>query len=127
MSGDLADPGKSIPLGTFLAVGISIVVYFAVASCLRGPCPTTILSSDYAAMKSVSAVGLFIDAGVIAATLSSAMASFMGAPRILQSLSADRIFSVLTPFAKVSEPSGNPRRGVLLSAGIAFVTIAWGS
>jgi amino acid transporter len=126
MSGDLADPGKSIPLGTFLAVGISIVVYFAVAVLFAGAMPNHVLSSDYGAMKSVAAVGFFIDAGVIAATLSSAMASFMGAPRILQSLSADRIFSVLKPFATVSEPSGNPRRGVLLSAGIAFVTIALG-
>lgn len=126
MSGDLADPGKSIPLGTFLAVGVSIVVYFAVSIIFAGALPNRILSSDYGAMKTVSAVGFFIDAGVIAATLSSAMASFMGAPRILQSLSADRIFSVLTPFAKVYGPLGNPRRGVLLSAGIAFVTIALG-
>jgi len=126
MSGDLADPGKSIPLGTFLAVGISIVIYFAVAVLFAGSLPNSVLSSDYGAMKTVSAVAFFIDAGVIAATLSSAMASFMGAPRILQSLASDRIFSLLTPFAKVSEPSGNPRRGVLLSAGIAFVTIALG-
>ena len=126
MSGDLADPGKSIPVGTFLAVGISIVVYFAVAVLFAAAMPNNMLSADYGAMKTVSAVGFFIDAGVIAATLSSAMASFMGAPRILQSLAADRIFSVLTPFAKVSEPSGNPRRGVMLSAGIAFVTIALG-
>ncbi len=126
MSGDLANPGKSIPMGTFLAVGISIVVYFSVAVLFAGALPNAILSSDYGAMKTVSAVGFFIDAGVIAATLSSAMASFMGAPRILQSLAADRIFSMLTPFAKVSAPSGNPRRGVLLSAGIAFVTIALG-
>ena len=126
MSGDLADPGKSIPVGTFLAVGISIVVYFAAAVLFAAAMPNNLLSVDYGAMKTVSAVGFFIDAGVIAATLSSAMASFMGAPRILQSLAADRIFSVLTPFAKVSEPSGNPRRGVLLSAGIAVVTIGLG-
>jgi amino acid transporter len=126
MSGDLANPGKSIPIGTFLAVGISIVVYLSVAVLFAGALPNTILSSDYGAMKTVSAVGFFVDAGVIAATLSSAMASFMGAPRILQSLAADRIFSMLTPFAKFSGPSGNPRRGVLLSAGIAFVTIALG-
>ncbi len=126
MSGDLAAPGKSIPLGTFMAVGISIVVYFAAAVLFAAAMPNNMLSVDYGAMKAVSAVGFFIDAGVIAATLSSAMASLMGAPRILQSLSADRIFSVLTPFAKVSEPSGNPRRGLLLSAGIAFVTIALG-
>lgn len=126
MSGDLANPGKSIPLGTFLAVGISIGVYFSVAVLFAAATPNHILASDYGAMKSISAIGLFIDAGVIAATLSSAMASFMGAPRILQSLAADRIFSVLTPFAKVSQPSGNPRRGVLLSAGIALFTIVLG-
>ena len=126
MSGDLADPGKSIPAGTFMAVGISIVVYFAVAVLFSAAMPNAGLSSDYGAMKRVSAVGFFIDAGVIAATLSSAMASFMGAPRILQSLAADRIFSVLTPFATVSQPSANPRRGVVLSAGIAFATIALG-
>jgi amino acid transporter len=93
MSGDLADPGKSIPVGTFLAVGLSIVVYFCVAVLFAAAMPNSRLSADYGAMKTVSAVGFFIDAGVIAATLSSAMASFMGAPRILQSLAADRIFS----------------------------------
>lgn len=126
MSGDLADPGKSIPLGTFWAVGLSIVVYFSMAILFAGAVPNNILATDYGAMKTVSAVGFLIDAGVIAATLSSAMASFMGAPRILQSLAADRVFSVLTPFAKGSEPTGNPRRGVLLSAAIAVVTIALG-
>ncbi|MDF1590661.1 MAG: hypothetical protein P1P89_04020 [Desulfobacterales bacterium] len=33
MSGDLKDPGKSLPLGTLLAVGISILVYFLVRRC----------------------------------------------------------------------------------------------
>jgi len=64
---------------------------------------------------------------VIAATLSSAMASFLGAPRILQSLAADRIFPFLLPFAKGAGPAGNPRRGVLLAAGIALLTISMGS
>jgi len=36
MSGDLKDPGKSLPLGTFAAVGISIVVYFLAAVVLGG-------------------------------------------------------------------------------------------
>lgn len=126
MSGDLADAGKSIPLGTFSAVGLSIVVYLTVAVLFASALPNTALSTDYGAMKKISVMGVFIDAGVIAATLSSAMASFMGAPRILQSLAADRIFSVLTPFAAVSGPTGNPRRGILLCAAIAFVTIALG-
>ena len=126
MSGDLADAGKSIPLGTFSAVGLSIVVYLTVAVLFAAALPNATLSTDYGSMKKISAMGFFIDAGVIAATLSSAMASFMGAPRILQSLAADRIFSVLTPFAAVSGPTGNPRRGILLTATIAIVAIALG-
>ncbi len=126
MSGDLADAGKSIPLGTFLAVGLSIAVYFSVSVIFAAARPNAVLAGDYGAMQAIAQIGIFIDAGVIAATLSSAMASFMGAPRILQSLAADRIFSVLTPFATVSGASANPRRGVLFSAGIALATIALG-
>ncbi|MDF1590662.1 MAG: hypothetical protein P1P89_04025 [Desulfobacterales bacterium] len=77
-------------------------------------------------MKRVSLARFLIDAGVIAATLSSAMASFLGAPRILQSLAADRIFPFLLPFAKGSGPANNPRRAVLLSLGIALATTGLG-
>jgi hypothetical protein len=77
-------------------------------------------------MNHVAYFGSLIWAGVIAATLSSAMASFLGAPRILQSLAVDRIFPFLTPFAKGYGPTENPRRGVLLSAGIAYATIILG-
>jgi amino acid transporter len=126
MSGDLKNPGKSLPLGTLLAVGISIVVYFSAAVLLAGTLPNTILTSDYTAMKRVSLAGFLIDAGVIAATLSSAMASFLGAPRILQSLAADRIFPFLVPFSKGAGPANNPRRAVLLSLVIAVATIGLG-
>ncbi|SLM31955.1 Amino acid permease-associated region [Desulfamplus magnetovallimortis] len=126
MSGDLKDPGKSLPTGTFLAVAISIVIYFSVAVIFAATSTTEILSVDYSAMNKISRWGFFIDAGVIAATLSSAMASFLGAPRILQSLAGDRIFSFLIPFAKGFGPSQNPRRGVLLSGLIAIITIALG-
>ncbi|MDJ0961949.1 MAG: amino acid permease [Acidimicrobiia bacterium] len=127
MSGDLRDPGRSLPLGTFAAVGLSIVVYFSVAFLLAGNAGSQELIDNTGIMNSVAAFGPLIDAGVIAATLSSAMASFLGAPRILQSLAADRIFPFLTFFAKGHGPTKNPRRGVLLSLGIALATIAIGS
>ncbi len=127
MSGDLKDAGRSLPLGTFMAVGVSIGVYFVAAVLFSAALPQTILRSDYSAMGTVAIFGVLITAGVISATLSSAMASFLGAPRILQSLAADRIFSFLLPFAKGFGESNNPRRGVLLSAGIALVTIGLGN
>ncbi len=126
MSGDLKDPGKSLPLGTFLAVGLSMAVYFGVAVVMGAAAPRDVLAGDYGAMRRVAFSGFLIDAGVIAATLSSAMASFMGAPRILQSMAGDKIFPFLVPFAKGHGPTGNPRRGVVLSAGIAFAAISLG-
>lgn len=126
MSGDLKDPGRSLPMGTFLAVGVSILVYFGAALLLAGNLPLADLSGDYRSMNRVAWLGFLIDVGVIAATLSSAMASFLGAPRILQSLAKDRVIPILNPLAKGSGPMDNPRRAVLLSLGIALVTVALG-
>lgn len=126
MSGDLKDPGKSLPLGTFSAVGLSIIIYFGVAIVFAGAMPNDLLMRDYGAMKRVASISFLIGTGVIGATLSSAMASFLGAPRILQSLSGDRIFPFLLPFAQGVGPTNNPRRGVLLSTAIAFATIGLG-
>ncbi len=126
MSGELRDPGKSLPLGTFAAVGVSAVIYLALAVVFAGTLPRDVLLTDYHAMRGVALAPWLVGAGVIAATLSSALASFLGAPRILQSLAADRVFPVLNPFAKGHGPANNPRRGVLLSLAIAFGTIALG-
>lgn len=126
MSGDLKDPAKSLPLGTFLAVGISIFIYFSVAIVFAGVVPAEELSRNYQAMNNVASIGWLISAGVLAATLSSAMASFLGAPRILQSMAQDRIFPFIVPFAQGAGSTNNPRRGVLLSAVIAFATVGLG-
>ena len=126
MSGDLKEPSRSITLGTFAAVGISIVIYLSVAVVFAAVLPKEALSRDYGAMKHVAVVGWLISAGVIAGTLSSAMASLLGAPRILQSLAQDRIFPFLLPFGQGTGSTQNPRRGVLLSAGIAMGTVGLG-
>ena len=126
MSGDLKNPGKSLPLGTFMAVGVSLVVYIGVAVVFAGTSTNAELVADYGAMRRVAGMPWLVNAGVIAATLSSALASFLGAPRILQSLASDRVFPLLGFFAAGHGPTNNPRRGVLLSAGIAYGTIALG-
>jgi len=69
MSGDLKSPGKSLPLGTFIAVGLSILVYFFVILILAGVLPNRELAEDYQAMHRVAKYGFLIDAGVIAATI----------------------------------------------------------
>ncbi|MDJ0924402.1 MAG: amino acid permease [Acidimicrobiia bacterium] len=127
MSGDLRDAGKSLPRGTFAAVGLSTIVYVSVAILIAGNASSSQLIEDTSILNSIASFGPLIDAGVIAATLSSAMASFLGAPRILQSLAADRVFPVLNAFARGHGPASNPRRAVLLSLGIALGTVAIGN
>jgi amino acid transporter len=126
MSGDLKDPGKSLPQGTLVAVGLSTLVYISVAVLLVANASRGELIDDTGIMGAVAKVPALIDVGVIAATLSSAMASFLGGPRILQSLASDRIFPALGFFAKGFGSTGNPRRAVLLTLAIALGTIALG-
>jgi len=126
MSGDLRDPGRSLPSGTFAAVGLSTIVYVAVAVLFAGNLNSADLIADTGAMGTVAAWSPLILAGVVAATLSSAMASFLGAPRILQSLASDRVFPILNPFSKGHGPTSNPRRATVLSLCIALATVLLG-
>jgi amino acid transporter len=127
MSGDLRDPGRSLPIGTFAAVGLSSVVYVSVAVLFAGNVRSTELINDTGVMGAVAIWNPAIVAGVVAATLSSAMASFLGAPRIMQSLATDRVFPILNPLGHGHGPTSNPRRATVLSMVLAMATIALGS
>jgi amino acid transporter len=126
MSGDLANPARSLPVGTFLAVGLSTIVYLVAMVALAAAMPLEDLAGDYDSMKRIAAVPWLIDAGVLAATLSSALASFLGAPRILQALANDRLFPFLNFFGPGHGSNNNPRRGIALTGVIALVTIMLG-
>ncbi len=120
MSGDLADPGSSIPGGTFWAVAVSLVVYVAAAFLFAASLPASALAADYDAFHHVAWSDALASTGLVAATVSSAMASFLGAPRILQAVAADRALPALERFAKGHGPANNPRAAVLLTLAIAL-------
>lgn len=126
MSGDLQDPERAIPLGTFIAVGLSIVIYVAVAVVLAGSADQSSLRDNYLVMGQISTIHWLIAAGVIAATGSSAMASFLGAPRVMQALARDRVFPHLEFLGKGVGSDDNPRRAVVVSALIALTIVALG-
>jgi amino acid transporter len=126
MSGDLARPARSIPTGVISAVLLSLVVYLACAIGLAGTLPGEVLRANNLAMKNVSVFPALIDAGLVAAALSSALASFLGGPRILQSLAKDEVFPRLEKFAAGSGPGGNPRRAVVFTGIIGMGVVALG-
>ncbi|MCO8123034.1 amino acid permease [Stieleria sp. TO1_6] len=118
MSGDLKDPARSIPRGTLAAVFVTLMVYASQAVFLGGSASRDDLIGNNMVVSDVSAVPILISLGVFAATLSSAIGSMMGAPRILQSLARDRVFARLDPFG-TSSKDGEPRRAIFATAMIA--------
>ncbi len=72
-------------------------------------------------MENMSLWGPLVYVGVFAATLSSALASLVGAPRILQSVAKDDLFpfECFRYFAKERESDGEPVRAYFLSFAVA--------
>jgi len=92
MSGDLKDPGKSIPRGTIAAVLVGYAIYMAVPIALSRFVPdAAALRADSMMMQKCARWPWLILAGVWAATLSSAVGSFLAAPRVVQALARDRL------------------------------------
>ena len=126
MSGDLRDPARSIPVGTFGAIGVTSLIYLAIAVLLGGVWPQDDLIADAFVMNKVAAVPALILAGVLAATLSSALGSMMGAPRILQAFARDNVFRVLRPMARGAGPTNEPRRAAVLTFVVAEAAVLLG-
>lgn len=94
LSGDLKDPGRSIPLGTLAATIAGMVIYFFIAWKLASSAPPEALAdTSRLVMSDIAWQGWWlIPVGLAAATISSALGSIMVAPRTLQAIARDRIF-----------------------------------
>lgn len=126
MSGDLENPSKSIPKGTLWAIGVTALVYAGFALLLAGVAPSNLLKSDMMIVSKVAIWSPLIIAGIFAATLSSALGSMMGAPRILQAIGRDGIFRRLTLFGKGAGETNEPRRAAILTLFLAQLGILVG-
>ncbi|XP_074546621.1 solute carrier family 12 member 2 isoform X2 [Halichoeres trimaculatus] len=84
------------------------------------------LHNDFQVMSLVSGFGPIITAGIFSATLSSALASLVSAPKVFQALCKDNIYPGLSMFAKGYGKNNEPLRGYILTFGIAlaFILIA---
>ena len=94
LSGDLRDPGRSIPLGTLAATIGGMVIYFFMAWKLAASAPPEVLADTSSlVMADIAWQGWWIiPLGLAAATISSALGSILVAPRTLQAIAADKIF-----------------------------------
>ncbi|XP_074809167.1 solute carrier family 12 member 2 isoform X2 [Natator depressus] len=98
---------------------------FDFSSCQKTQCPYGLLN-DFQVMSMVSGFAPLISAGIFSATLSSALASLVSAPKIFQALCKDNIYPGLLMFAKGYGKNNEPLRGYILTFLIAlgFILIA---
>jgi amino acid transporter len=119
MSGDLQDPARSIPRGTLAAIFVTGMIYLSQAVLLGGSRDHEALVGNTLILSDIAVMPAMIAAGVFAATISSALGSMMGAPRILQSLARDRLFPKLEVLGTTSGKNAEPRRAILATFLIA--------
>jgi len=127
MSGDLKNPARSLVRGTFAAIGVGFVIYLLqMVLCGGSQTRVQLLTGPYTTLLHNALLGsaYLVVAGVFSATLSSAVGSYLGAPRVLQALARDHIFKGLRPFAVGSKKGDEPVRGLwltlVLTVGVLF-------
>uniref|UniRef100_A0A7E4VQV4 AA_permease domain-containing protein n=1 Tax=Panagrellus redivivus TaxID=6233 RepID=A0A7E4VQV4_PANRE len=91
----------------------------------NGTCKYGLLNY-FQVMETESFWGPLITAGIFAATLSSALASLVSAPKIFQAVCKDRLFPYINVFAKGSGKDDEPRRAYLLGFVLSMIMILIG-
>lgn len=153
ISGDLKKPSEAIPKGTFLAIFITTCSYIlfmilcgltmtrdangiikdyltfqSVSDCKESgqeKCPFGLMNSDKV-MIMIAPFPSIIYCGIFAATLSSALASLVSAPKVFQALCKDNLFPYIHVFGKGYGKNKEPKRAYLLTYAIAICCILIG-
>jgi len=128
MSGDLKDPMRSIPRGTLMAIAVGFIIYAAqIVICGGSFARADLINRPF---ETLSANALFgwgwlVVAGVIAASLSSALGSMLGAPRVLQAVARDNIVRRLRILGKGTKENDEPRNAMFVALALTIGILLW--
>lgn len=123
MSGELKDSRRSIARGTLAAIGLSTLIYFAVAWWASRAGTMEELASDYNLLIDRSAAPALVFLGLLGATASSALAGLVGGPRILMAMGQNRLLPFSDWLARTT-PNGEPRNAALVTGALTLLCLA---
>ena len=126
MSGDLKDPRRSIPVGTMSSIIVTMIIYITMAVVVGLVSTTDELLNNQMIMVDKALWGPVVLAGIMGATLSAALGSMLGAPRLLQALAEQKT----VPFYKrlsVKTASNEPRNAIIVTGIIIEIAILLGN
>ncbi|KAJ8944103.1 hypothetical protein NQ314_009546 [Rhamnusium bicolor] len=95
MLGELRNPGRSIPRGTLSAIVFTLIIYLSISLLTAATCTKELLQNDYLYMIGISVFSPSVAIGLLTATWSAALSNVIGASRVLEALSKDKIFCYL--------------------------------
>ncbi len=130
LSGDLANPRRSIPAGTLMATFTGMVVYVFIVYKLASSATPEMLAENQLIMSEIAIWGPMIIIGLAAATLSSAIGSILVAPRTLQALGADECLPAPAVNRWLSAGVGavnEPRNTTFFTGVVALVIVLLGN
>lgn len=125
LSGDLRNPGRSLPLGTISALLVAYALYMLIPIFLVQHVPLDTLAVDPLVMQNLARVPALIILGIWGATISSAIGGMLGAPRTLQALAEDGVVPKI--FARTFGETQQPRIATLVTFCLAFCGVYFGS
>ncbi|MBT6121202.1 hypothetical protein HOH45_07040 [bacterium] len=126
MSGDLKNPSKSLPIGILGATFVGLTLYCVVAFWYAGMATPDELTNNYMIMSIKSKWEWLVLAGIMGATLSSALGSLVAAPRILFATAQDHVIPFSKTFA-VRSKKGDPKNSILLTGFLVLASLQLGN
>ncbi|MBW2982157.1 amino acid permease [Candidatus Woesearchaeota archaeon] len=126
LSGVLKNPKKQIRRGVLSAIGITTLIYIAVAVWFGFSASADQLIENTRIMIGLSAFGPLVLLGLLSATFSSALVSFVAAPRLLRALANHKLIPFSSYFRKTTK-KGEPRIANLFTSLIIITTFTLGS
>lgn len=126
MSGELKTPRRSIIIGTLSAIFFGLVIYISMAYWFAHQATQDQLLADTSVILQLAFYKPFVIAGIMGATLSSALSTLVGAPRTLTALADSR----LVPFPRFLGKRGadnEPRNAIFISSLFSLAILLAGS
>lgn len=121
LSGELKEPRRDIPKGVLWAIGITTLIYVGTALWLGFNATSEELIADNLIVIRLAAYAPLVLLGILTATYSSALTTFIGASRLLQALAGNLLVPQSKFFSK--KVSGEPRNAILFITSLVLTLL----
>jgi amino acid transporter len=126
LSGELEDPKRQIPIGIISATVLTAGIYLLAVIYLGFSASSETLINDSEVAVNLSSYAPLVILGILVSTYSSALTTFIAAPRLLSAMGEKNLFPGGAAMMKTSS-RGIPQTAVLVSALLVGFTLAVGN